>query len=139
MATLHMPGAFRDSLAQWARTGYPNECCGLLIGERDHDDGIVRRVTQAANLNVERARDRYLLDPQDFIAADEAARAQGMEVLGVWHTHPDHPALPSEADREAAWPNWSYVILEVSCDGVLDLRAWRLNEAQAFDEEAIQS
>jgi proteasome lid subunit RPN8/RPN11 len=135
---LHLPRAFRHSLAQWAHAGYPNESCGLLIGKRDNGGSIVRNVTYANNLNRERANDRYELDPQDFLAADEAARAQGMEVLGVWHTHPDHPALPSETDRAAAWPEWSYVIVEVTRDGVRDVRAWRLNETLAFDEEAIQ-
>jgi len=139
MPTLHLAPAFRDDLARWARAGYPHERCGLLIGERSNGACIVRNVTQANNLNTERAHDRYELDPKHFLDAEEAARTQGMEVLGVWHTHPDHPALPSETDREAAWPDWSYVILEVTRDGVRELRAWRLNDACTFDEETIQS
>jgi proteasome lid subunit RPN8/RPN11 len=138
MRALNLPPVFRDSLATWALAGYPNESCGLLIGERSNGASIVRHVTHANNLNTERARDRYELDPQDFLAAEEAARMQGLEVLGVWHTHPDHPAMPSETDRAAAWPDFSYVILEVGGDGVRELRAWRLNDMQAFDEESIQ-
>lgn len=136
---LHLPDEFRTSLERWAQASYPHESCGLLIGERGHGDIMVKRVTQAKNLNLERARDRYLLDPQDFLEADNAARAHGMEVLGVWHSHPDHPAEPSETDRAAAWPGWSYVILAVTCNGVQDMRAWRLNENHAFVEEVIQS
>ncbi len=139
MTILHLPDAFRTSLEHWAQAGYPHESCGLLIGERGRGDVAIKRVTQAKNLNSERAHDRYLLDPQDFLDADNAAREQGMEVLGVWHSHPDHPALPSETDRVAAWPDWSYVIVAVTRDGVQDVRAWRLNESQAFDEEVIRS
>ncbi|MGH8809330.1 MAG: M67 family metallopeptidase [Noviherbaspirillum sp.] len=139
MPTLHLPTGFHASLASWAQAAYPCESCGLLIGERVADEHTIRSVTRANNLNWKRAHDRYLLDPQHFLEVDDAARAQGLEVLGVWHTHPDHPARPSETDRLAAWPDWSYVILEVTRDGVRDMRSWRLNHAQAFDEEVIQS
>jgi proteasome lid subunit RPN8/RPN11 len=139
MPTLHLPTSFRADLASWAAADYPHESCGLLIGERDNKVHAIRRVTRARNLNLERAHDRYELDPQDFMEADSAAREQGLEVLGVWHTHPDHPARPSETDRLAAWPDWSYVIMEVTSEGVREMRSWRLNEVQAFDEEAIQS
>jgi proteasome lid subunit RPN8/RPN11 len=140
MATLHLSTGFRASLASWAQAAYPHESCGLLIGEGGSADHAIKQVTHAKNLNLERAHDRYLLDSRDFLEADNTARAQGLEVLGVWHTHPDHPARPSETDRLAAWPDWSYVILEVTREGVREMRSWRLNEAQdAFDEEAIQS
>jgi proteasome lid subunit RPN8/RPN11 len=139
MPTLHLPSSSRASLESWAHAAYPHEGCGLLIGERAADEHTIHNVTRANNLNVERAHDRYELDPKDLLDADIAARAQGLEVLGVWHTHPDHPARPSETDRQAAWPEWSYVILEVRREGVRDLRSWRLNDAQTFDEETIQS
>ncbi|HYD60325.1 MAG TPA: M67 family metallopeptidase [Noviherbaspirillum sp.] len=139
MPTLHLPAEFHTTLVSWAEVAYPYEICGLLIGQRTPGDHVIKGVTQAANLNRERAHDRYELDPQDFLDADTAAREQGLEVLGVWHTHPDHPARPSETDRLAAWPEWSYVILEVTGEGVRDVRSWRLNDAQQFDEEVIQS
>lgn len=139
MLTLHLPSTCRVAIASWATEAYPYESCGLLIGERTSADYAIIRVTQANNLNLERAHDRYELDPQDLLEADSAARAQGLEVLGVWHSHPDHPAKPSETDRLKAWPEWSYVILEVMDDGVHDMRSWRLNDVQIFNEEAIQS
>jgi proteasome lid subunit RPN8/RPN11 len=139
MVTLQLPGSLRASLEQWAQAGYPDETCGLLIGQRYSAGSTIKRVTQAKNLNLERTRDRYLLDPQHFLAADNAAREHGMEVLGVWHSHPDHPARPSDTDREAAWPEWSYLILAVTRNGVQEIRSWRLNGNQQFDEEVIQS
>lgn len=135
---MRLSAALRNQLSAWAQAGYPQESCGLLIGERRGEEKVVHRVTHARNLNTTRAADRYELDPQDYLAAEDAARAQHMDVLGVWHTHPDHPAQPSETDRAAAWPEFSYVILEVRNDGVRTLRCWRLNQRQTFDEEAIE-
>jgi proteasome lid subunit RPN8/RPN11 len=139
MAILHLPAALRTSLERWSQAAYPHESCGLLIGRWADGNRVVAYVTQAKNINLERARDRYLLDPQDFLEADNAARAQNMEVLGIWHSHPDHPALPSETDQASAWPDWSYVIVAVTRDGAQDVRVWRLNENHVFDEEVIQS
>lgn len=138
MALLHLSDECRTSLEFWAQAGYPYESCGLLIGTREREAATVKRVTQAKNLSTEPARNGYILDPQDFLKADDAARTQCLEVLGVWHSHPDHAALPSETDLVAAWPDWSYVIVAVSSEGVQDLRAWRLNGDRAFDEELIQ-
>jgi len=138
MAVLHLPQAARAQLEDWIRAGYPHETCGLLIGTHTGERGEVARVTQARNLNAERAHDRYELDPNDFMAADAEARAAGLEVIGVWHSHPDHPALPSETDRAAAWAGWSYVIASVTREGVRDIRSWRLN-GDDFEPEAVHS
>ena len=136
--TLGLSADLRALLERWAHADYPHEACGLMIGKRGNEGIVIERVVQARNLNRERAHDRYEVDPRDFLAADTEARGLGQEVLGVWHSHPDHPARPSEADREAAWPDWSYVILSVTRDGVQDLRSWRLNGNNEFDEEVIQ-
>lgn len=137
MGILTLPKDARAKLDEIVSKGYPFETCGLLVGR--HRDGRVEVewVSQARNLNRERAHDRYELDPQDFIATDQRARADGLEIVGVWHSHPDHPARPSETDRAAAWGDWSYVILSVTRDGVADVRSWRLNSEQ-FVEEPIE-
>ena len=96
------------------------------------------RVTQARNVNIERPRDRYELDPLDFLAAQRAAQSAGLEVVGVWHSHPDHAARPSETDRADAWPEWSYVIATVTERGADQVRSWRL-EGDEFHEEHIES
>ncbi len=137
MAILCLPASARAQLEQMAYVGYPLEACGLLVGRIAGDRAEVTRVVQARNLNEERAHDRFELDPRDFLIADEQARADGLEVVGVWHTHPDHPARPSETDRAAAWDGWSYVIVSVTRDGVADVRSWRLKEQQ-FVEEQIE-
>ncbi len=136
MGTLSLPQTAHSDLENRVRAGYPLEACGLLVGRQTNDHVDVERVVEARNLNRERAHDRFELDPQDFIATDESARAEGLEIVGVWHSHPDHPARPSETDRAAAWGGWSYVILSVARDGVRDLRSWRL-ESEQFVEEVI--
>lgn len=133
---LHLPPAQRRQLEAWARASYPREGCGLLLGRSLPVGGEVHGVRLARNLNTERAQDRYELDPEDFLAADREARDLGLEILGVWHTHPDHPAVPSETDRAAAWPGWSYLILAVEAEGVVALRSWRL-AGDVFEEEEI--
>src|SRR5690349_6909699 len=123
---LQLNPALQDRLRRWAQEGYPHEVCGLLLGHADEGVARVEDVTQARNLNSERANDRYELDPQDLLRADKMARARRWDIVGVWHTHPDHPARPSATDRAQAWDGWSYLILEVDAGEVKALRSWRL-------------
>jgi proteasome lid subunit RPN8/RPN11 len=129
----------RQQIAAWAASAYPHEGCGLLLGRREGSATRVVEVRAARNIRSERARDRYEIDPADYLAAETAARAAGIEVVGIWHSHPDHPARPSPTDREFAWAGWSYLIAAVAAAGVTELRAWRLNGGGRFEEEEIRS
>lgn len=135
-SNLYLPPELRAEVETRVRAGYPCETCGLLLGRRSERQCIVSRVLPARNLNQERSTDRYELDPRDYLAADREARAGGEEIVGVWHSHPDHPAQPSDTDLAAAWPEWSYLIASVSGERVLDLRSWRLRK-EGFEEEEI--
>jgi proteasome lid subunit RPN8/RPN11 len=108
----------------------------VLVGSQDPLQVSVARVTLARNANTERPRDRYQLDARDLLAADRSAETYGLEIVGIWHTHPDHPAHPSETDRAQAWRGWSYLILSVERDRVTELRSWRLTNG-VFQEETI--
>lgn len=134
---LRLPPTLRAELETWVRAGYPHETCGLLLGSRKDATCTVARVRQARNVVMERAHDRFELDPEDFLAADAEGRRLGLEIVGVWHSHPDHPARPSETDRAAAWPGWSYLIVSVGRNGVADWRSWQLN-GDEFAEEVIE-
>jgi proteasome lid subunit RPN8/RPN11 len=134
---LQLAPALRDQLAALVTAGYPHETCGLLLGRSEGRAVRVERLHAARNLNAQRAHDRYELDPHDFLRADEAARAAALDIVGVWHSHPDHPARPSETDRAAAWEGWSYLIASVTGDGLQDLRSWRLS-GERFLEEPVQ-
>jgi len=134
--TVLLPGTLRLYLQSAAMYAYPREACGLLIGRRMARQTEVFWAEEARNRNLLHT-DRFELDPADFVRADGHARADHLDVVGVWHTHPDHRARPSPFDLERAWENWSYVILSVSAAGVVELRSWRLMGAD-FWEEAIE-
>ncbi len=133
---LLLPDPILARLGAWVRDAYPHEACGLLVGRVDGAGVEVVRAVRAGNLNRERAHERYELDPADHMQTELAARAEGLDVVGVWHSHPDHQAVPSETDRAAAHAGWSYVILSVAPGGVSDVRSWRLRSGR-FREEAI--
>jgi proteasome lid subunit RPN8/RPN11 len=118
---------------------YPEEGCGVLIGR---DEGEARRALEARSLGnaLEDSRgNRYLISPEQLLAADRDARALGLEVVGFFHSHPDHPARPSAYDLEHAWPYYSYVIVSVSGGRVVDTTCWRLREDRSrFDPEPIE-
>lgn len=133
---LHLAAELRAELAEWVEAGYPFETCGLLIGRAEGERIEVERVVRTGNLRRERAADRYQVDPDDWLAADGAARRDGLEIVGIWHSHPDCPARPSTTDLEAAWESYSYLIVAVTAGGELDFRSWRLDGA-LFREEKI--
>jgi len=115
---------------------YPNECCGALIGR----DGNVTETLALPNTTEEGPRRRFMVRPQDYRAAEKRAAESGGELLGFYHSHPDHPARPSQYDLDHAWPFFSYVIVSVR-DGVSgDMTAWRLREDRsAFDQEQLNA
>jgi proteasome lid subunit RPN8/RPN11 len=92
---------------------YPHECCGILLGTCESGLRKVRELRRAKNINTERSQDRYLMDPQDQLAAEKHARAQELEVIGYYHSHPDHPAQASATDSAQSWENVSYLIVSV--------------------------
>ena len=118
-----------------AAAAYPDEGCGVLIGRFDDDVAQVVEATSGTNLNTDRSRDRYLLDPADIVRADRDARARGLDVLGYWHSHPDHPAWPSQFDTDHAWLDYVYVIVNSTASGTGDLNGFTLaREGGPFDQ-----
>jgi len=122
--------------------GYPHECCGLLLGRVESTGGgRIKLVTSVERLDNEREdsrHNRFLITPATFLAADRAARARGEEILGFYHSHPNAPAVPSEFDREHAWPFYSYIIVSVVEGGARELNSWVLSEDRKnYDAEPI--
>jgi len=110
------------------RRAYPEEGCGVLIGaDRDGSRAIARVVGFENRRADERAR-RYLIAPEQVLEAERLARAADLDVLGFFHSHPDHPAEPSAFDVEHAWPFYTYVIVSVRQGRIAETRAWRLVE-----------
>ena len=103
------------SIRQHGRETYPHECCGALIGTGDH----VTDVVALPNTTEEGPRRRFLVRPSDYRLAEARARELGGELLGFYHSHPDHPARPSQYDLDHAWPTFAYIIVAVASGGVV--------------------
>lgn len=136
--SLNLPLALRRRLSAMVSEGYPQETCGLLVGLELPSGAEVLDLVQAPNLAVGQTDDRFRVDPRAFALTDGAARARGMEIVGIWHSHPDQPAVPSDNDLEQAWPGWSYLIASVGPRGLADLRSWRL-AGEDFSEETVET
>jgi proteasome lid subunit RPN8/RPN11 len=110
---------------------YPHECCGALVGAGD-------RITVAValpNMTEEGPRRRFLVRPSDYRLAEQQASAQGGELLGFYHSHPDHPARPSQFDLDHAWPTFAYIIVAVAAAAARDMTVWFLKEGRSSFEE----
>ncbi len=132
----------RDEIAAHGERDYPYECCGLLLGSfADGGVKVLGEVYPISNAREEEAkRNRFLIQPEELMRGERYAEAKGLEVVGFYHSHPDHPAVPSQYDLDHAWPVYSYIVVVVS-DGVAgDLRSWEMaSDRSSFVEEEICS
>ena len=114
---------------------YPEEGAGFLIGA----EGEVKEILSLPNAREDGARhDRFLFEPTDFMKAELKAEELGLDLIGVFHSHPDCPNVPSEYDREWAQPFFSYIITRVDDGKAVNHRSWRLVEDRSkYDEEEI--
>jgi proteasome lid subunit RPN8/RPN11 len=128
----------RALLTKDAINGYPDECCGFLFGEEDDQES--RRILEIGVVHNAKTGDktrRFEISPVDYMNAERYAIERKCKLLGVYHSHPNHPAIPSEHDRKAAQPYFSYVIISVMNSQIITIRSWRLNEQNEFVEEQI--
>jgi proteasome lid subunit RPN8/RPN11 len=117
---------------------YPAEACGLIAGALEGERKVAVQIVPLVNQRTDSARNRYLIDPDSFRRAQGKLDRDGLEVIGVYHSHPDHVPEPSAFDREHAWPWLSYVIVGVSQGRAGDLKSWVLAEDRgAFNAETI--
>jgi proteasome lid subunit RPN8/RPN11 len=160
-----------------ADRSYPEECCGLLLGQIDRTEGLdqdseqeveqktVLEIWQTPNAwsaEVAEAiadwmspldsqtdalphdtsdsdrRDRYWIDPQEMLAAQRYVRDRHWEIVGIYHSHPDHAAVPSECDRRLAWPRYAYLILSVQQGKTQNYGVWSLDPHHLFQAESVQ-
>ena len=132
--TLTMQPGVSDAIRHHGVETYPDECCGALIGR----DGVVTATYALPNTTEEGPRRRFRVRPQDYREAERRASASGGDLLGFYHSHPDHPARPSQYDLDHAWPVFSYIIVSVQAGVAKDMTSWRLREDRsAFDEEQL--
>jgi proteasome lid subunit RPN8/RPN11 len=139
MTRLFISPRHLQTVGRHASITYPDECCGVLIGRFQAGGAtFVERVLLVGNERADSRHNRYLITPETVLAAHKEARALGLEIVGYYHSHPDHPARPSEIDREQAWPGVSYLIVSVAKRAVVEARSWRLSDdGESFEEEII--
>jgi proteasome lid subunit RPN8/RPN11 len=117
---------------------FPDECCGFLIGTDDEKDRSIEEIIIVDNAKDGDKRRRFEISPKDYMKAERYADDKNLKLIGIYHSHPNHPSIPSEHDRIQAQPYFSYVIIAVRENEFVNLQSWRLNDCQQFEEEAIE-
>ncbi|NET34516.1 MAG: M67 family metallopeptidase [Cyanothece sp. SIO1E1] len=157
---LKLTSAHLQTIQAHAERIYAEECCGLLIGKLEHESESNLRLlaeiwevenTWSSTISITMAdlsgdsssssaldkSRRYWIDPREMLAGQRYARDRNLDIIGVYHSHPDHPAVPSECDRIYAWPQYSYIIVSVQQGKMSDLRSWNLDQNHQFQPEPI--
>jgi len=130
-----------EEIRQHGVRDYPYECCGLLLGRfAENRRKVVTEIYPISNAREESAkRNRFLIEPEELMRGEKYARAQALEVVGFYHSHPDSPAVPSQYDLEHAWPTYSYIIVSTSADAANDLFSWEQEpDRSRFNPEELQ-
>lgn len=149
-----------DSLRAHAESTYASECCGLLLGHRRPDTGenvilalqpldnawtaaTAEQLTAFSPALAAASQDRtqssrYWIDPEDMLKAQRQARDRNLSILGIYHSHPDQAATPSECDRTLAWPEYTYLIVSVMQGKAVDIQSWQLDPEHQFQPEIMK-
>lgn len=138
---LHLPDDCKRQIEAHSERTFPEECCGALIGREPTDESGIREVTEILeieNTKGENRERRFLIDPKQVFEAEKLARSKGLDVVGIYHSHPNHPSIPSVFDRDHAMPVWSYVIVSCMDGKAATLQSWQLRDDRSqFDEEEL--
>ncbi|MDA4130319.1 MAG: M67 family metallopeptidase [Thaumarchaeota archaeon] len=124
-----------------AASSYPEECCGLLLGSYE-DNSRIKRVNEAKRMSnifqKEERYHRYTIDPKEYLKVENEAESMGFEVVGIYHSHPEAPAKPSQFDMVYAWPTLSYVVISVKNKVPAEAKSWILkNDRSEFIQEEL--
>jgi proteasome lid subunit RPN8/RPN11 len=128
------------AIAAHGERDYPYECCGLLLGRFSEDStkAIVETYAISNAREEEAKRNRFLIRPEELMRGERYAENKGLEVVGFYHSHPDHPAVPSQYDLDHAWPLYSYIVVAVKAGQAADLRSWEMEaDRSRFEEEKM--
>jgi proteasome lid subunit RPN8/RPN11 len=145
VTSLTLPDALRRQIEAEGVAAYPNECCGMLVG-RDVGKGessqrVVERLVAGRNtFEPNEQYHRFSIDPLQQLQVEREAEKEGRVLLGYYHSHPDHPARPSEYDRQHAWPFYSYVIVAIEKGKPAEMTSWVLDQqSEQFQIQGIQT
>jgi len=136
---LAIPARESERIRAHLERAYPDEGCGVLLGRDANGGREVVGIVALENRREESRHNRYLIAPEQLLAAERAARGAGLDVIGFFHSHPDHPPRPSTFDLAHAWPYYSYLIVGVVRGTAGEARSWRLAEDRSqFEEEQVE-
>jgi proteasome lid subunit RPN8/RPN11 len=133
-----------------AESIYPEECCGVMIGKRKESKTVVEIIPTENAWNRETANDfpssdvshgrrrRYSISPREMLQLQKSSREKNLDIIGIFHSHPDYPAIPSEFDRSCAWQEYSYIIVSVIKGRAADINSWVLDDDSMFVEEEVR-
>ena len=134
----------KQAMVEDALNAYPDECCGFFFGEDRSENREITSILVVNNSKQGDKRRRFEIAPLDYLKAERYADDNNLQLLGVYHSHPDHPAIPSETDRKSAQPFFSYIIISILGGKLNDLRSWQLGvdedpakDGRQFEEESI--
>jgi proteasome lid subunit RPN8/RPN11 len=128
---LFVPAEIEQAIRRHGEETYPHECCGALVGRAERVSDLV----PLPNTTEEGPRRRFLVRPADYRQAERRAGETGGELLGFYHSHPDHPARPSQYDLDHAWPTFAYVIVAVANADAGEMTVWYLKDDRSSFEE----
>lgn len=133
-----------NTMRTHALEAFPNECVGFLYGDDEQTEGekSIRKIDLAVPITNSKEGDqrrRFEISPLDYMKAENYALEKNLTLLGVYHSHPLHPAIPSEHDLRQALPFFSYIIVSIQEKFVDHIRSWQLNDAGEFEEENIRT
>jgi proteasome lid subunit RPN8/RPN11 len=132
---LAIGAAVDQAIRRHGEETYPHECCGALVGK----GAFVSEIVALPNTTEEGPRRRFLVRPSDYRLAEGRATELGGELLGFYHSHPDHPARPSQYDLDHAWPTFAYIIVAVAAGAAKDMTVWFLKDDRSiFEEGSLQ-
>ena len=157
MSVLHISPQLLNQIYTHAEQAYPHECCGILMGrlEAEYHKVLVEVIPtenawnqetadhfkplETSNQQLTTTERRYTIAPEALLNAQKQGRDRQLSIIGIYHSHPDHTAMPSEFDRVCAWFGYSYIIVSVQQKKVTDLRSWCLDQQHQFKSEEILS
>ena len=136
---IQLQESIKQEIDQHGVETYPHECCGFLFGTESDEKREITSILKASNHHEGNHRRRFRIDPKEYMKAESFAEKNNMDFLGIYHSHPDHPSLPSEHDRKQAMPFFSYIIVSIKNGNSDTVQSWRLNSEFQFEEEKIKT
>jgi proteasome lid subunit RPN8/RPN11 len=128
-----------ERIRKHGEADYPNECCGFLLGNINNGIKTVVKTKPVVNSREQEKRyNRYLIPPEEYMRVERQAKEEELNLIGIYHSHPDAESRPSQYDLDHSWPFYSYVIVSVKKQIAEDMTSWNLRDDRSdFDRETI--